>query len=155
MAYIDALMITQMITADPDEAVSDVAGRMATNQIGAVLVVKDGSLCGVFSERDLLVRVVAEGRDPKTTRLGQVATTDLVTIEPHTHVRAVLEIFREKKLRHVPVVENGKPVGILSTRDFLDYLIGGLESYIDDLRYKRELAEGVDPYDHIGGSYGR
>jgi CBS domain-containing protein len=155
MAYIDALMVTETITAQPDETVADVARRMATNKVGAVLVVQDGKLQGLFSERDLLSRVVAELRDPRTTRVGQVATAKLITIEPHTHVKTVLELFREKKVRHLPVVHDGKPVGILSTRDFLEYLVGGLENYIDDMRYKRELSEGIDPYDHIGGSYGR
>ena len=140
MAYIESLMVTDMVTAHPNETVAEVARRMAANKIGAVLVVENHALRGVFSERDLLTRVVAEQRDPHTTQVGQVATTDVVTIEPHTHVKNVLEIFREKRLRHLPVVDKGKPVGILSTRDFLEYLVGGLESYIDDLKYKRELA---------------
>jgi len=155
MAEVKSLMVTEMVTARPDESVADVARRMVANKIGAVLIVDGGALRGVFSERDLLSRVVAESRDPRTTRVGDVATATVVTIEPGTHVKTVLEIFREKKVRHLPVVEKGKPVGILSTRDFLDHLVGGLESYIDQLKYKRELAEGVDPYDHVGGSYGR
>jgi CBS domain-containing protein len=155
MADIDALMVTEMVTAQPEETVAEVARRMAANKIGAVLVVENGVLRGLFSERDLLTRVVAERRDPQTTRVGQVATTAVETIAPHTHVKTVLEIFREKKVRHLPVVDKGTPIGILSTRDFLEYLVGGLESYIDDLKYKHELAEGNDPYDHIGGSYGR
>ena len=155
MANIESLMATNMVTAHPDETVAEVARRMSANKIGAVLVVEEGALRGLFSERDLLTRVVADMRNPQTTRVGQVATKDLWTIGPQTHVKAVLEIFREKKVRHLPVVDKGKPVGILSTRDFLEYLVGGLESYIDDLRYKRELSEGIDPYDHIGGSYGR
>jgi CBS domain-containing protein len=155
MANIESLMVTEMVTAHPDETVAEVARRMSANKIGAVLVVEDGVLCGLFSERDLLTRVVADMRNPQTTRVGQVATKDVVSIGPQTHVKTVLEIFREKKVRHLPVVDQNKPVGILSTRDFLEYLVGGLESYIDDLRYKRELSEGIDPYDHIGGSYGR
>lgn len=57
-------------------------------------------------------------------------------------------------VRHLPVTENGKPVGILSSRDFLAYVAGGLERIIDKLDYEETLGEGVDPYDHLGGSYG-
>jgi CBS domain-containing protein len=155
MAGIDTLMVTEMVTATPEESVAEVARRMSSNKIGAVLVVKDGALWGLFSERDLLTRVVREKRDPEHTDVGDVATRDLVTIDVKGPVKAVLKIFREKKFRHLPVVRDGKPVGILSTRDFLEFLVEGLERYIDDLKYKRDLAEGKDPYDHLGGSYGR
>lgn len=155
MAKVATLMVTEMVTARPNETVAEVARRMADNRIGAVLVVEGGELKGLFSERDLLNRVVADFRNPETTRLEHVCTKDVVTIDVDAPVRRVLELFREKRFRHLPVVDNGKPVGILSVRDFLEYLVGGLESYIDDLRYKRDLAEGIDPYDHIGGSYGK
>lgn len=54
-----------------------------------------------------------------------------------------------------PVTENGKAVGILSTRDFLAFLVEGLERYIDERKYSQEIAEGADPYDHLGGAYGK
>ena len=155
MAGIAELMVSDMITATPEETVAAVSRRMSQNRIGAVLIVKDQALWGLFSERDLVTRVVEKGRDPKTTDIGDVATRDLVTIDVNAPVKAVLQIFREKKFRHLPVMRAGKPVGILSTRDFLEYLVEGLERYIDELKYKRDLAEGVDPYDHLGGAYGR
>jgi CBS domain-containing protein len=155
MAGIADLMVTNMVTARPEESVAEVARRMTSNRIGAVLVVKNDALWGLFSERDLVTRVVEQRRDPQTTDVGDVATRDLVTIEANAPVKAVLAIFREKKFRHLPVMRAGRPVGILSTRDFLEYLVDGLERYIEDLRYKRGLAEGVDPYDHLGGAYGR
>jgi CBS domain-containing protein len=155
MAGIVELMVTDMITAAPEETVADVSRRMSQNRIGAVLIVKDQALWGLFSERDLVTRVVERGRDPKTTDVGDVATRDLVTIDVNAPVKAVLQIFREKRFRHLPVMRAGKPAGILSTRDFLQYLVEGLERYIDEMKYKRDLAEGVDPYDHLGGAYGR
>jgi CBS domain-containing protein len=155
MAAIAELMVTEMITARPDEKVSEVARRMSGNKVGAVLVVEGDRLQGLFSERDLLTRVVAAGRSLDSTPVGEVTTREVVTIEADAPVKNVLDIFRDGKFRHLPVVKGGKPVGILSTRDFLDFLVGGLEHYIDQLRYKRELAEGVDPYDHVGGSYAR
>ncbi|HVO28098.1 MAG TPA: CBS domain-containing protein [Candidatus Margulisiibacteriota bacterium] len=155
MAGIDALMVTEMVTAAPDEMVAEVARRMSRNRVGAVLVVEGNVLHGLFSERDLLTRVVQENRDPQATRVGDVATRTLHTIDVGAPLKEVLDVFRQKKFRHLPVVRGGTPVGILSTRDFLEYLVDGLEHYIDQLKYKRELAEGIDPYDHVGGSYGK
>jgi len=155
MASIEQLMVTHMITARPDESVADVAHRMATNRVGAVLVVDGGRLVGLFSERDLLTRVVGSDRRPDTTPVGAMATPDPITIQVDAPLRSVIEVFRQRKFRHLPVMQNGRPVGILSTRDFLEYLVDGFERYIDQVQYQRELAQGVDPYDHIGGSYGR
>ncbi|HVN83895.1 MAG TPA: CBS domain-containing protein [Candidatus Binatia bacterium] len=155
MAKIRELMVTETITATSNESVAEAAQRMSSNRVGAVLVVDRGVLRGLLSERDVLTRVVAEGRDPRETRVGDVATRVVVTIDVNAPLRSVLGLFREKKFRHLPVLEAGKPVGILSTRDFLDYLVDGLERFIDDATYRRELAQGVDPYDHFGGSYGK
>lgn len=155
MAKIEALMVTDMVTATPRETVAAVARRMNSNNIGAVLIVEGGALRGLFSERDLLRRVVGENRDPERTAVGDVATTALVTVDASAPLKAVLEVFREKRFRHLPVLRDGKPVGIVSTRDFHEYLVDGLERYIDDLKYAHDLDRGLDPYDHLGGSYGR
>jgi len=155
MAGIETVMISEIITAAPNETVAEVARRMCGNRVGAVIVVEDGALRGLFSERDLLTRVVGQNRNPETTKVSEVATRDVVTIDANAPLKGVLEVFRQKKFRHLPVLRAGKPVGIVSTRDFLEYLVEGLERYIDQLKYQRDLAEGIDPYDHVGGSYGR
>ena len=155
MAKISPLMVTEMVTANPDETVAEVAKRMSARQVGAVLVLENGTLRGLFSERDLLTRVVAEGRDPVATRVGFVATREVVTVDVNAPLKTVLGVFQEKRFRHLPVVDGGKPVGILSTRDLLAYLVEGCERCIDESKYKRDLAEGLDTYDHLGGSYGR
>jgi CBS domain-containing protein len=79
----------------------------------------------------------------------------VVTIDINAPLKSVLQVFREKKFRHLPVIDSGKPVGILSTRDFLEYLVEGLERFIDEAKYAQNLTQGIDPYDHIGGSYDR
>lgn len=155
MASIAALMATDMVTAHPDETIREVATRMSANKVGAVLVIEDGILRGLFSERDLVSRVTGAGRNPDSTRVGFVATRDVISIDVNAPLKSVLQVFRERKFRHLPVTDGGKPVGILSTRDLLEALVLGFERYVDDLKYKRDLAEGEDPYDHIGGSYGR
>jgi CBS domain-containing protein len=155
MSTIETLMATEMISATPDESVSDVAHRMARNRVGAVLVLDGVRLAGIFSERDLLTRVIGKGRDLRTTRVADVATRDVVTIDAEQPVRSVVETFRARRFRHLPVVRDGRAVGILSTRDFLAFVVDGLEGYVEKVRYSQELAAGTDPYDHIGGSYGR
>ena len=155
MADIRSLMHRDMITATPDENIAIVAARMHQNGVGAVLVVDGGRLTGVFSERDLLDRVIAAHRHPAGTQISDVATREVVTVDVDRSVKDVLAIFRKGRFRHLPVVEDGRPVGILSVRDLLEYLVDGFERYIDDLKYKKAIAEDIDPYDHIGGAYGR
>lgn len=155
MSKVAELMVTEAVTAQVDETVVAVAKRMAGNDVGAVIVVAGGDLVGVFSERDLAVRVVAEGRDPAATRVADVATTGVVSVGPDDGIRAALAKLREGKFRHLPVVEDGKPIGILSTRDLMAAAIGKLESYIEQAAFEREAAGGGDPYDHFGGGYGK
>ena len=155
MAIIRSLMKTDMITVKPDDLVTDAARLMSQDHVGAVLVVEGGALKGILSERDVVTRVVAEGRDPATTKVSEVATTEVVDVDVGTHVRKCAELQFAIGVRHLPVTENGKPVGILSSRDFLAYVAQGLERVIDELGYEQALGEGEDPYDHIGGSYGK
>ncbi len=155
MSVIESLMKTELIDASVGETVASVANRMAENQVGALLVRDGDKLSGIFSERDLLRRVVGEGRDPFATNIEDVMTTEIATVEVSAPVKQVLEVFRKERVRHVPITSGGKPVGILSTRDFLNFLVEGLERYIEEVGYNTDIAEGTDPYDHIGGSYGR
>jgi CBS domain-containing protein len=155
MSTIETLMTTEMISATPDDTVLAVAERMAGNRVGAVLVLDGTRLAGIFSERDLVTRVIGKGRDLATTRVGEVATRDVVTIDADQPVRSVVEVFRARRFRHLPVVRAGRAVGILSTRDFLAFVVDGLEDYVEKARYDQELAAGKDPYDHVGGSYDR
>lgn len=154
MSKISTLMVTDAITANPAETVSAVAQKMAGSDVGAVLVVEEGALRGVFSERDLATRVVAAGKDPVSTRVGDVATTEVVSVAPDDGIRSALAKLEKGKFRHLPVVESGKPVGIVSTRDLLSAAVGSLEKFIEQAGYDRETADGGDPYDHFGGSYG-
>lgn len=155
MVKIADLMVSDTVTVASSETVAAATLCMAQNRVGAVLLVDGEQLDGLFSERDLAVRVVAAGKDPATTVVGDVATRDLVTVAASDGVRPALEAFRRGKFRHLPVVEAGKPVGILSTRDLLAHAVGALEAYIAQAGYESDTAAGKDPYDHIGGGYGK
>lgn len=155
MAIIRSLMKTEMITVKPDDLVADAARLMSQNHVGAVLVVDGEAMTGILSERDVVTRVVAEGKDPGATTVSEIATAVVVDVEVGTHIRKCAELQFAMGVRHLPVTENGKPVGILSSRDFLAYVVEGLERVIDKIGYEEALGEGEDPYDHLGGSYGK
>lgn len=155
MAVIGSLMKTNMITVAPTATVEHATRSMARNEVGAVLVVEGDILRGILSERDVVSRVVAEGKPPGETKVSDVATTDLVTVDEEAHVRECAQLLRDNAIRHLPVTRRGKPVGILSSRDFQAYIVEGLERIIDQERYEKAIDEGYDPYDHLGGSYGR
>jgi CBS domain-containing protein len=152
---VEALMKRELVAVDPGVSVAEAARRMREARVGAVLLLEGGSLTGIFSERDLATRVVAEGRSPDATKVGEVATRPVVTVPAGTSLRRCAETLRDKGVRHLPVVAGGKAVGILSARDFFEAVAGGLEGLIERSRYDEKLRDNIDPYDHLGGSYGR
>lgn len=128
----------QELVASPANAtVSEVARLMKKSHVGAVVVVENGKLAGVFTERDALFRVVAEGLDPQSTRLSEVMTRDPQTIHPDKPFAHALHIMYQGGFRHVPVVEDGRPIGMISTRDAL-----GPE--LEDFVYELLRQERVD-----------
>jgi len=99
--------------------VRDVARTMSKHNIGAIAVLDAGKLVGIFSERDVLSRVVAEGRDPDQTQIASVMTTDIVVASPADDINEGLQKMRDCKCRHLPVVQDGTLVGMISIRDLL------------------------------------
>ena len=110
----------KLITAPAQTTVSEAAKMMAKSGISAIVVVENEVLIGIFTERDAVFRVIAEGRDANTTRLADVMTPAPVTVDPGRSFGYALQLMHEHGFRHVPVVEDGKPVGIVSSRDALD-----------------------------------
>jgi CBS domain-containing protein len=155
MSGIEGFMHEEMVTAAPDESVADVAQRMSKANVGAVLLVADDHLVGMFSERDLLKRVVAAGRDPETTPVKAVSTTEVIHVATGASIRACADQLKKHKVRHLPIVEDHKPIGIVSARDFFERVSDHLEQMIERTRYDEKLKENEDPYDHMGGGYGR
>jgi CBS domain-containing protein len=99
--------------------VTQAAEEMRRRKVGSVLVLEGGLLVGIFTERDVLWRVVAAGLDPKTTLLDKVMTRDPITIEPTTSIQHVMNVFTEKRFRHMPVLEGGRLMGLISIGDVL------------------------------------
>ena len=108
------------VTAAKSATVFEAAVLMKQQGKGALLVVDATRLIGIFTERDIVFRVVAAGRDPKATRLAEVMTPQPQTIHPNKPFLHALRIMHEGGFRHLPVVENDVPLGVVSARDALD-----------------------------------
>lgn len=108
------------LTVAGTAAVAEVAKTMRERNVGAMMVVEGSRLTGVFTERDALFRVLAAGRDPGATRVGDVMTPSPQTIHPDKPFVDALRMMLEGGYRHVPVVDDGKVLGIVSVRDALD-----------------------------------
>jgi CBS domain-containing protein len=105
-------------TLGPDATLVDAALVMCREDIGDVLVCEDGDrLIGIVTDRDIVVRALADGRDPAETRVADVCSRDLVTIEPDDSVGGAVRLMREKAIRRIPVAENGRVVGMLTIGD--------------------------------------
>lgn len=109
----------ELITAQKNVSVLEAARLMKQHRVGAIMVVEGEKLAGVFTERDALLRVVAEGRDPGTTELGAVMTPNPKTVQADSPFSLALQMMYEGGFRNVPVVENDRPVGLVSVRDAL------------------------------------
>ena len=154
MATIKSIMIDDLLTADPNQTVAEIAKIMSEYKLGAVLIVAEGKLQGIFSERDLLTRVVAQGKNPSTTKLIDVATRNPITVRTETPVKKCVRIIKDNNIRHLPIVdETGTPLGIISSRDFLQYVVKELELFIDKALAQHKFEAGVDAYEHFSGPF--
>ena len=108
------------VTASPATAVDKAAQLMASRNVGAILVVQDERLVGIITERDIAFRVVARALDPRTTPISAVMTGSPVTIDDDRPFGYALAVMHRHGFRHLPVVKDGLPVGIISARAALD-----------------------------------
>lgn len=129
----------ELVAAPGELPVSEAARLMRQKGVGAILVLEQGRLAGIFTERDALFRVLAEGRDARATRLAEVMTANPRTIHPDRPFSDALHIMHEGGFRHVPVVEEGRPIGMISTREAMG---PELEDFIYEL-LRQEQARDV------------
>ena len=126
------------VTATADMTVAAASRLMKQKHIGAILVVENGHLAGIFTERDALFRVIAEGRSPEMTTLAEVMTENPRTIAPDRPFGHALHLMYEGGFRHVPVVKDARPVGMVSARDALG---PDLRQFISDLDTRNHIGE--------------
>ena len=126
----------KMLTASPHTTVIEAVKRMASQRVGAVLVVDNEALAGIFTERDAVFRVMAQERDAQATLLADVMTPSPLSVDPDKTFGFALHLMHEHGLRHMPVVQDGRPVGIVSARDALD---PDLEEFVSEARRREGL----------------
>jgi CBS domain-containing protein len=107
----------------PEAFVTECVRTMSSARIGALLVLKGEMLVGIFTERDALNRVLAAGLDPRSTKVSDVMTKDPVSVPPSTSVGKAMELVTQRRFRHLPVVENGKVLALVSSGDLTHWLV--------------------------------
>ncbi|MFZ4539423.1 cyclic nucleotide-binding/CBS domain-containing protein [Propionivibrio sp.] len=127
-----------IIRASAQTTVAEAASQMKQACVGTVMVIERDQLVGIFTERDALFGVLAEGRDAKTTRLAEVMTINPQTIKPDKPFGHALHMMYEGGFRHLPVVENGWPIGMVSARDTL---VPEMQEFAHQLFHHEHIAE--------------
>lgn len=117
MQQIRDVMTEDLVTLPTDATVVEASLAMQQNDIGDVLVTEGGRLAGMVTDRDIVVRAIAEGHDPMRTTIGELASDDLQTVGPDATVDEAVAIVRTAAVRRVPVVEDGRPIGIVTIGD--------------------------------------
>jgi len=134
MLICDLLKNQVTITAEGHQTVLEVARMMVEQNIGAVPVLQEGQLTGIFSERDLMSRVVVGGMDPARTLVSQVMTEDPLTVTPNDPLETCMALMKRHGFRHLPVCAGGELKGVVSLRDIL---LHDLDEKDDEVRVMR------------------
>ena len=132
----DLLKIASVPAAavSPDTTVHDAVALMNQKRVGAVAVTESEKLAGIFTERDLMIRVVLDGKDPKSTAVADVMTAECISAKSDMSMGEALQIMSEKHFRHLPVVDDDlKVLGLLSIRDLLHQRVDNLSEELDSV----------------------
>lgn len=126
-------MSKDLVAVEPTATVAEAATLMGGRHVGSALVIEDGRATGIFTERDVLRRVVGERKDPGKTRVAEVMTRELAVMKPGSTVEDAMTVISEKRIRHLPVVEDGRVVGVISQGDLNHWLIRNREVEVNQL----------------------
>ncbi len=124
---------TAVVSVEPGQTVLDAAHIMNEKGIGGVVVMEDGKLVGIFTERDIMRRVVAAKRDPATTLVSDVMTTECVTILPDVQIAVCRAMMSTRRIRHLPIVHDGGLIGMVTSGDILAFEVAQAEAQIEQL----------------------
>lgn len=115
--YLREIMTQRPVTVQATDTVTAAARSMRDGNIGDVVVLEEDRIQGILTDRDIVVRALAEGRDPARTTVGEICSRELTTLSPADAIAEAVKIMRDKAIRRLPVVEEGRPVGIVSLGD--------------------------------------
>jgi CBS domain-containing protein len=126
---------TRVVAVKPEDSVLDAIKILARENVGAAIVMVGDRLAGIFSERDYTRKVILHGRSSDTTRVEEIMTASVVVVSPRTHCRECMQLMTEKNIRHLPVVEQGRVIGMVSIRDIVGDIIADQDFTIEQLEH--------------------
>jgi CBS domain-containing protein len=126
---------SRVVSIRPDQSVLEAIKVLAEEDIGAAIVMTGDRLAGIFSERDYTRKVVLKGRSSDTTRVQEIMTANVIVVSPRTRSRECMQLMTEKNIRHLPVVDEGRVVGMVSIRDIVSDIIADQDFTIEQLEH--------------------
>jgi CBS domain-containing protein len=118
----------------PDTSVFDALSTLARFEVGALMVMQGEKLVGFLSERDYTRKVALQGKNSRDMRVADIMTPDVMTVTPQTRTHACMALMSQRKIRHLPVVDGDRVVGMISIQDLMDDIIADHEKTIEELR---------------------
>jgi len=125
----------ELFRVSPDMTVFDGLKQLASYGVGAILVMEQDRLRGIFSERDYTRKVALQGKNSRETLIAEIMTREVITVSPDTRTRACMSIMSAHKIRHIPVVKGTQVLGLISIRDIMDDIIADHEQTISHLQH--------------------
>jgi CBS domain-containing protein len=135
---------SQVITGAPNDSIYDCVMKMTGARIGGLLIMEDGQIVGIFTERDLLNKVVPNNINVQATPVSDVMNHDVLCVDPDLTLEEAMSIFTEKRIRHLPVLEGSKLIGLIS--------IGDVTKWLSD-SHRQQVQEIDDLVKYINGGY--
>jgi len=125
----------RLVSVPPDVSVLDAIKVLAQEDIGAATVMEGDRLAGIFSERDYTRKVILQGRSSSTTRVEEIMTRNVICVTPRTRTRECMQLMTEKAIRHLPVVDDERVIGMVSIRDIVSDIIADQDFTIEQLEH--------------------
>ena len=125
----------RVVSVKPEQSVLEAIKVLAAEDIGAAVVMTGERLAGIFSERDYTRKVILKGRSSDTTRVEEIMTPNVVCVSPRTKTRECMQLMTEKNIRHLPVMDEGRVIGMVSIRDIVSDIIADQDFTIEQLEH--------------------